>query len=184
MKIYTKNGDQGNTQLVDGSSVNKSDLRIESYGTVDELNSQIGVLRSSLQGHRLADPLDEYLDQIQVWLFQLGSQLACTDSELAKQLPNLSDSEIQSLEAQIDNMDGKLPKLKNFILPGGHAMAAQAHICRVVSRRAERHCVHLNQINPLGTPAIPFLNRLSDYFFVLARFINHETGTDSKEWVP
>ena len=184
MKIYTKQGDGGLTSLVDGSKVTKAELRIETYGNVDELNSNVGVLIAHLDSlpEFAAEVLD--LKQIQIWLFHLGSQLACSDPQLAQKLPTINDSNLLSLENWIDKLDAELPQLRNFILPGGHIGSAQAHICRTVSRRAERSCVALAQQNSLTFPVIPFLNRISDYFFILARAINHRLGIASLEWAP
>jgi cob(I)alamin adenosyltransferase len=183
MKIYTKQGDMGQTGLVDGSKVSKSDLRIESYGTVDELNSHLGMLQCFIHDSRWSlDHLEPELTLIQNWLFQLGSQLACSDEELAKKLPTISPAEVEKIEQWIDQHDQNLPTLKNFILPGGFIGAAQAHICRTVARRAERHCVELNNVQALNFPAIPFLNRLSDYFFIIARILNTETKHSTPEW--
>lgn len=183
MKIYTKKGDQGQTSLVDGASVNKSDPRLETYGTVDELNSHVGLLVSLLQKEASLSPEVKDLQDIQRWLFQLGSQLACEDQDVAKKLPTIHQEQIQFLEDRMDQLSKELPPLKNFILPGGHLSSSQAHICRTVSRRAERNCVFLDQQKPLNYPGIPFLNRLSDYFFVLARVVNHRLGVQSLEWI-
>ncbi len=182
MKIYTKKGDLGDTTLVDGRPISKGDARIHTYGTVDELNSQVGLMIAMLETEAaFKDDLPGFRE-IQNWLFHLGSQLACSDPEMAKKLPTIDESQIQQLEKQMDQWDKELPPLKNFILPGGHMASAQAHVCRTVSRRAERACVGLNSISALSFPAIAFLNRISDYFFVLARLINSRTGKPSIEW--
>lgn len=182
MKIYTKQGDKGQTALVDGTRISKSEIRLQCYGTVDELNSNLGLLISLLNKEAAITPFVDELTLIQGWLFQLGSQLACSDIELAKKLPNIQEQDINRLENSMDQWDQELPALKNFILPGGHLASAQAHICRTVTRRAERLCVVLDQNENLDYPALTFLNRLSDYFFVLARLINLRTGFDSPEW--
>lgn len=182
MKIYTRRGDRGQTSLVDGSKANKSDLRLDTYGTVDELNSHLGLLISGLKEVTAFNQDISNIQQIQIWLFQLGSQLACADPEMAKHLPTLTHAEQTTLEKQIDFWDDELPQLKNFVLPGGHPLAAQAHICRTVCRRAERHCVGLSKTTDLDDHSISFLNRLSDYLFCLARLINHRLGIDSIEW--
>lgn len=184
MKIYTKKGDKGSTSLVNGLKIQKSDLRLETYGTVDELNSHLGLLISMLKNETLFNPEIKTLEDIQIWLFQLGSQLACSDEELSKTLPTITGEQIQSLEDHIDKMDQSLPPLKNFILPGGHVASSQTHICRTVSRRAERLCVNLDSQHPLNYPAIAFINRLSDYFYVLARSINHRLNVETLEWIP
>jgi len=183
MKIYTKKGDQGETGLVDGKTIPKNHLRIHSYGTVDELNSHLGLLKSYLEKENplfLNELL--HLQDIQNWLFHLGSQLACADPLMAKKLPTITLKEIESLEKKMDDFDKELPPLKNFILPGGHLAAAQAHVCRTVTRRAERLCVELNTSEKLNLPATPFLNRLSDYFFVFSRVINQRLNCKTPEW--
>lgn len=184
MKIYTKTGDRGQTSLVDGSKLSKSHLRLESYGTVDELNSHMGMLISMLENVAELKPELLLMQKVQVWLFQMGSQLACSDPKLAKKLPNITEQEIKDLEVQMDQWDQELPPLKNFILPGGHQASSQAHICRTVCRRCERICVRLEEQEALSFPAVPFLNRLSDYFYVLARLINHRLKIASIEWKP
>lgn len=198
MKIYTKKGDQGETSLVDGSKKSKSNLRLKTYGTLDELNSHIGLLISLLsveQSNKNKGSVSvstvpdfsedfEFLKQVQVWLFHLGSQLACSDPKVSQKLPALTGDEINKIEYNIDSLEVSLPELKNFILPGGHQSSSQAHICRTVTRRAERLCVALNEEVKLGYPAISFLNRLSDYFFILARSINYRFNIKDTEWVP
>ena len=197
MKIYTKKGDQGQTSLVDGSKRSKSDLRLQTYGTLDELNSHIGLVISLLSTEQTNNKKSasvnitsnfyrdiEFLKQIQGWLFCLGSQLACNDSKVSQKLPTVTMEEINTIEHCIDNLESSLPKLKNFILPGGHQASSQVHICRTVNRRVERLCVALNEEIKLEYPAIAFFNRLSDYFFVLARSINHRLNIKNIEWVP
>ena len=184
MKIYTKKGDQGKTSLVDGSKVTKSDLRLETYGTVDELNSHLGLLISTIESEEKLSTEVAELKDLQIWLFQLGSQLACADPEVSKNLPSIGAEQITKLEVKIDLWEKQLPALKNFILPGGHLGSSQAHICRTICRRAERSCVLFNQTAPFNFPAIAFLNRASDYFFVLARIINHKMSIPNIEWTP
>ena len=184
MKIYTKRGDEGQTSLVDGQEVSKSHLRINAYGTLDELSSHVGLLIIHLNQEKLFNDQLKELQQLQIWLFQLGSQLACDNSEMAKKLPNITENEISDMEGSIDAMDKELPPLKNFILPGGHIAASQSHVCRTVTRRCERHCVALNDQQKLEYPAIAFLNRLSDYFYTLSRLINLRTNTPEVEWKP
>ena len=184
MKIYTKRGDKGLTSLVDGSEISKSNLRIHAYGTLDELNCHVGLLINHLNQEKLFNQEIKNLENLQVLLFQLGSQLACDNDEMAKKLPTISDKETQNLESFIDKMSDELPPLKNFILPGGHIAATQSHICRTICRRCERLCVSLDEQQSLNYPAIPFINRLSDYFFALSRLINLRTNTPDKEWSP
>ena len=184
MKIYTKRGDKGHTSLVDGSDVSKSSLRIDTYGTLDELNANTGLLINWLDSETFFDNETKFLKKIQVTLFQLGSQLACDNKEMAKKLPSITEKDTELLEQAIDSMDDELPALKNFILPGGHIAATQAHICRTVCRRCERLCVALDEDQELDYPAVQFLNRLSDYFFALSRLINIRTNIPDVEWVP
>ncbi len=181
-KIYTKTGDGGKTSLIGGTKVTKSDIRIQAYGTVDELNAFIGWL-----GDQLADMHSrELLREIQDRLFTIGSSLACDpQKDIAMKIPDLNDSDITLLEKEMDNMNGRLPEMKSFILPGGHVAVSSAHICRTVCRRAERLVVELDQHNPLEQPLIiKYLNRLSDYLFVLARYTGFLNGTAEIKWEP
>ena len=186
MKIYTKTGDLGQTSLVDGKKVSKGHLRLDTYGTADELNSHLGVLvthlSSSPKSQSSLQPLLEQLHKTQNLIFNLGSQLACEDSTIAEKLPTLTTDHVQSLESWIDELQNQLPELKNFILPGGHPAAAQAHICRTVCRRLERLVVELFADQPATYPALPYLNRLSDYFFVISRAINAEFEAPTPQW--
>ena len=195
MKIYTKMGDRGQTSLVEGSKRSKSDLRLSAYGTVDELNSHVGLLISFLclespkpekpkpESSKLFSREIEFLKQVQIWLFHLGSLLSCSENDFLKKLPSLTSAETENIETFIDALQFQMPELKNFILPGGHQGASQAHICRTLARRAERICVTLNEKTELQYPALPFLNRLGDFFFVLARFVNHSLGIKDTDWV-
>ncbi|MCD8193843.1 MAG: cob(I)yrinic acid a,c-diamide adenosyltransferase [Tannerellaceae bacterium] len=164
--VYTGTGDQGKTSLVGGQRVSKTDQRIESYGTVDELNSFIGLLRDML-----TDPADrDFLLFIQHKLFTIGSYLA-TDQETTelKIESKVTPESILRLEKEIDRIDAELPRIKSFILPGGAPSASQAHICRTVCRRAERGIYRLAAVSTVEEPVLVFMNRLSDYLFVLAR---------------
>ncbi len=161
MKIYTKGGDKGNTSLVGGTRVSKADAKIEAYGTVDELNSTIGVFAGALNG-----VYEEFLQDIQHKLFNIGSLLAA-EEDLSFELPSVSDLDIEEIEKEIDKLNEKLPKLKAFILPGGSVVSAQVHISRSVCRRAERRVVALS--DERYSVILRFLNRLSDYLFVLSR---------------
>jgi cob(I)alamin adenosyltransferase len=181
-KIYTKTGDGGKTSLIGGTKVPKSHIRIGAYGTVDELNAYIGLL-----GDHLADTHGrEMLREIQDRLFTIGSSLACDPhKEIAMKIPDLRESDIQLLENEIDAMNEKLPEMKSFILPGGHIAVSTAHICRTVCRRTERFIVELNEFEPLTQPLIiKYLNRLSDYLFVLARYIGMQVGASEIKWTP
>lgn len=182
LKIYTKTGDGGKTSLIGGTKVPKSHIRIESYGTVDELNSWIG-----LCGDHIADENSRImLKEIQDRLFTIGSSLACDpDKEPLMKIPDLKQEDIKLLEQSIDTMNETLPVMKSFILPGGHVAVSNLHIARCVCRRAERICVHMQEeqifIDPL---VIQYLNRLSDYLFVLARYIGHLAGATEIAWKP
>jgi len=183
IKIYTKTGDKGTTALVDGQRISKSHLRLDAYGAIDELNSHIGVLISLIDASLFEKDL-LFLRKTQNHLFNMGSQLANTDPTIAQQLPSISDHFIVSIEAEIDDMSKKLPELKNFILPGGTLAAAQAHVVRTVCRRAERECCRLNELTEINANIIPYINRLSDYFFVLSRHLNTHCGVHDITWSP
>ncbi|WP_207492568.1 cob(I)yrinic acid a,c-diamide adenosyltransferase [Aridibaculum aurantiacum] len=181
-KIYTKTGDKGKTSLIGGTKVAKSHIRIESYGTIDELNSFIGLLRDQLQD----EEIKVFLKEVQDRLFTIGSSLACDpDKEPLMKIPDLKEEDIKVLEAAIDAMNEELPVMKNFILPGGHAAVSTAHICRCVCRRAERICVSMQEHEIFVEPlVIKYLNRLSDHLFVLARYIGHKLGVEEVAWKP
>jgi len=181
MKIYTKTGDKGNTSLIGGTKVPKSHLRIEAYGTVDELNSYIGLCRDLLDATVAAGDL---LQEIQDRLFTIGSSLACDPAkEPRMRLPDLAETDIELLEKAIDGMNEELPAMKNFILPGGHPTVSHIHIARCVSRRAERCVVRLEQESPQADSlTLKYLNRLSDYLFVLARFAGMKLGAEEVAW--
>jgi len=181
-KIYTKTGDTGKTSLIGGTKVPKSHIRIQAYGTVDELNAFTGLLRDQLSDAHSRELLLEIQDR----LFTIGSSLACDpDKEIAMRIPDLKESDILLLENDIDQMNAKLPEMKSFILPGGHVSVSTAHICRTICRRAERLIVELDEKEHLDQPLIfKYLNRLSDYFFVLARWIGLLLGTVEIKWVP
>lgn len=180
-KIYTKTGDTGQTSLVSGKRIAKSDLRLNVYGTVDELNSNIGVLVSMLESYAFQGA-ERFLKKTQNQLFNAGSQLACNDEEIAKTLPQITKEHITAIENEIDEMTKTLPELKTFILPGGNQLAAQAHVVRTVCRRAEREGCRLLETEKIPDTIIPYLNRLSDYFFVLARFFNNSLGAQDIPW--
>lgn len=179
MKIYTKTGDGGTTALIGGARVAKSDLRIETYGTIDELNAQLGLLAAQLDG--AAD--GALIEQIQTDLFVVGSHLA-TDPQKTEQARRyrLSDASVVRLEQEIDRMVASLPRQTAFLLPGGCLQAAQAHVCRTVCRRAERRMVELQQRQPIQPQVLQYINRLSDYLFVLSRRLNAAAGRAEKMW--
>ena len=173
MKIYTKTGDKGQTSLLGGTRVSKSHQKLEAYGTVDELNSQIGMIASVSQDH------SDFLKNIQHKLFNIGSILA-TEKEVNYKLPSIGEQDINRLEDEIDRMNEALPALKNFVLPGGSVANAQAHIARCVCRRAERRVVALDNQN--YDIIIQYLNRLSDYLFVLGRDLLRLDNKDEVVW--
>ncbi len=182
MKIYTKTGDQGRTSLIGGTKVPKSHIRIEAYGTVDELNSYIGLLIDHLQHSHSK----QVLNTIQDRLFTIGSSLACDpDKEPRMKIPDLKEDDVVVLEKEIDKMNETLPVMKSFILPGGHLSISTAHIARCICRRAERCCVHMQQQDLFVEPlVIKYLNRLSDYLFVLARYTGHNLHIAEIPWKP
>jgi len=177
MKIYTKTGDKGTTSLFGGTKLSKDDIQIEAYGTVDELNSFLGTLISMTED----TDLDAELKSIQPILFDIGSHLA-SDGSQPDYLPPLHDKNTTTLESSIDRMTKKLPKLKAFIMPGGNARIAHAHVCRVVCRRAERRVVTMQKTSELNPIIQIYLNRLSDYFFVVARYLALIDGVDEVKW--
>lgn len=179
MKIYTKTGDKGETSLLGGKRVSKDDIRIEAYGTVDELNSHIGVLISELSDTEMI----EQLTKIQSLLFTIGSYLA-SESADHPSLPKLDNSFVTDLETAIDQMDKKLEPMKSFILPSGSKSIAQSHVCRTVCRRAERRIIGAEINSEDSKLIIMIVNRLSDYFFVLGRMIAVNEGVQDVPWVP
>lgn len=180
MKIYTKTGDKGNTSLIGGTKVPKSDMRIETYGTVDELNSWIGLINDQLNDAELKIELKEIQDR----LFTIGSVLATdADKDVKMKLPDLHESDITFLEKKIDAMTAVLPEMKSFILPGGHVTVSSIHITRCVCRRAERLAVALQQHELyVDEKVIRYLNRLSDYLFTLARYAAQKLGVEEVAW--
>jgi len=176
-KIYTKTGDKGETGLFGGRRLPKNHLRIEAYGTVDELNAFIGLVSDHIED----DQLDAALKSIQDLLFVIGSNLASDpDKEMA--VPDVKEADIEILEAAIDEMEQSLPALKHFILPGGHVAVSHAHVARCVCRRAERLVVALASEELVLDIIIRYLNRLSDYLFVVARKIGHDLGVPERKW--
>jgi cob(I)alamin adenosyltransferase len=220
-KIYTRTGDKGKTALIGGTKVPKSNIRIESYGTVDELNSFIGLLNDHLTGalipthpgtvpsevqadagktnlapgtpvsslpasHLSATTVSGLLREIQDRLFTIGASLACDpDKESRLKIPDLKEEDIDLLEKEIDRMNEVLPDMKSFILPGGHVAVSTAHIARCVCRRAERICVQMQEDQLFIEPVVlKYLNRLSDYLFILARWIGHVLNAPEIPWKP
>lgn len=180
MKIYTKGGDKGGTSLLGGTRVSKSDIRIQAYGSVDELNAYIGLLRD-LEVHSV---LKERLNRIQNELFQIGSELACDKKPEKYNLITIQEAQIQNLEKEIDAMELELEPLKNFILPGGNVIVSHCHIARSISRRVERNIVVLSENENINSTIIRYMNRLSDYLFVLARKLAKDLGVKEIKWKP
>ncbi len=178
MKIYTKTGDKGQTGLIGGTRVSKDNARLEAYGTVDELNSQIGLLCTSTIEKLSLD----FLEIIQHNLFVIGSYLATDQEKTSASSFLISEEKILQVEHEIDRLNEQLPELTSFILPGGSIAAANAHICRTISRRAERKIVTLSKEHNVDIQIIKYINRLSDYLFTLARYINNREGIAEKSW--
>jgi cob(I)alamin adenosyltransferase len=179
MKIYTKRGDKGKTSLIGGDRVSKSHIRIDAYGTTDELNSYIGILRSFVK-----DDLNvKVLAEIQDRLFTLGSLLASAPTSKMI-VPDIHDRDIELLETSIDKMNEELPELRTFILPAGSAEIAHCHVARCICRRAERLVVLLDENSPLEPLILQYLNRLSDYLFVLGRYVAMVEGVEEVSWKP
>ena len=180
MKIYTKTGDKGTTALFGGKRVSKADIRIDAYGTVDELNSWMGVIRDQEvnAGRR------NVLLQIQDRLFVMGSSLATEPGNTKVKIPSLVEEDVVGLEKEIDAMENLLPALKSFILPGGHPAVSFGHVARTVCRRAERLVIALNNSEAVDPLVVKYLNRLSDYLFVLARKMAHELHAEESPWTP
>jgi len=179
-KIYTKTGDKGGTSLIGGVRVPKSHIRIESYGTVDELNSYLGMVNDLCKNVQIS----EWLREIQDRLFTVGSVLATNpDKEVKMKLPDLFDKDVTWLEQRIDEMNEVLPEMRAFILPGGNLAASTCHVARCVCRRAERICVAMQEQNEHIPPLIiQYLNRLSDFLFVLGRYISHINNAEEIPW--
>ncbi|MFD0749342.1 cob(I)yrinic acid a,c-diamide adenosyltransferase [Mucilaginibacter calamicampi] len=180
MKIYTKTGDKGYTSLIGGTRVPKHHVRIESYGTIDELNSWIGLIRDQ----QIDTAHKEILKQIQETLFVIGSQLAADPERSKMSLPELDAGEAELLEKAIDNMNEGLPDLTHFILPGGSTVVSYCHLARCVCRRAERAVTHLAENSTVNDLTIIYLNRLSDYLFVLGRKLANELNVAENQWIP
>ena len=178
MKIYTKTGDKGLTSLIGGTRVPKSSLRIECYGTVDELNSHIGLVRDQ-DVNAARRPL---LKEIQDRLFTIGSALAADPEKSKMKLPDLHAADVTLLEDEMDRLNLDLPELRAFILPGGHPAVSQTHVARCVCRRAERLVTHLAEDAFVAELVMVYLNRLSDFLFVLSRAMAHELGVEEVTW--
>lgn len=181
MKIYTKTGDEGFTSLYGGKRVTKNHARIEAYGTIDELNSFIGLLKDQ----DIAQIHKDFLLTIQAELFSVGAIMATpNDNQKRLNIQKVKPESISSLELAIDRMDEQLPQMTHFILPGGHPVVSYCHVSRSVCRRAERLAYELNHFEPLVKEVLQYLNRLSDYLFVLARKLTLELGVNEVKWIP
>jgi len=180
MKIYTKKGDNGQTSLLGGTRVSKSHIRIEAYGTVDELNSHIGVIKDSQKDSQI----NKALLNIQNCLFTVGSILASDPDKAKAKIPDLKNTDVSFLESEMDRMDQALPELKNFILPGGNLVSSYCHIARTSCRRAERVTIKLSESSKVDPITIVYLNRLSDYLFILSRKVLLDLGGTEIPWTP
>ena len=180
MKIYTKKGDEGKTSLIGGTRVSKNHKRIDAYGTVDELNSWIGLLRDQA----IASGHITLLLTIQDRLFIIGSQLAADPETSRMKLPELLEEDVLLLENAMDEMESTLPEMRHFVLPGGNQIVSYCHLARTVCRRAERCVVYLAETDHVSLLILKYLNRLSDYLFVLSRKLSAETGSKETPWIP
>jgi cob(I)alamin adenosyltransferase len=180
LKIYTKTGDKGQTGLLGGTRVPKHNIRIEAYGTVDELNSWIGLLRDSISDEHQKNILVETQDR----LFTIGSSLASDPQKSKVKIPHLSEEDITLFEKEMDAMDTILPPMKNFVLPGGHEIVSKCHITRCVCRRSERRVNQLAENEQVDELVIKYLNRLSDYLFMLSRKLAHDLQAPETPWKP
>lgn len=197
-KIYTKTGDKGTTRLADGSCVEKFNPRVEAYGTVDELNSYLGLVRavldrpvvdasssphdSSAVKTEIANNFDPFLEKVQNHLFNLGSLLACADAEVFSKLPAVTETQVEFIELKIDELSSVLPELRNFILPGGTELASHLHVARTLCRRAERRSAEIMIQDERYDVCLRYLNRLSDFLFVASRWSNHVSGLQDVAW--
>ncbi len=180
MKVYTKNGDSGTTQLIGGTRVSKSSLRLESYGTIDELNSFIGLIRDQ----EIDEKYKIQLIEIQDRLFTIGSSLASDPQKSKMKIPDLLESDIEFLELSIDDMDKELPEMKFFVLPGGHQTVSYCHVARCVCRRAERVIISLHEHEYVSEIVFKYINRLSDYLFVISRKLSKDLNVIEQPWKP
>lgn len=180
MKIYTKTGDKGKTSLIGGTRVSKHNIRIDAYGTVDELNAYIGLLRDQ----KINEHSKTILAEIQDRLFTIGASLASDPKESKMKIPDLIQKDVTLLEKEMDAMNEVLPELRSFILPGGHTIVSFCHIARCVCRRAERKVTHLAEKDFVAEPVIIYLNRLSDYLFVLSRKLANDLQAKEIAWKP
>ena len=178
MKIYSKKGDKGKTSLIGGKIVDKHNLSVDAYGTIDELNSFIGLLKDYVEDKKIK----MVLHNIQLKLFSVGSILASAGDNNFSEKVSIEKKDIEDIESNIDNMNDHLPKLKNFIFPGGHKISSYCHVCRSICRRAERRISELNNLYKINPYILSYINRLSDFFFVLSRHIKHSDNVEETYW--
>ena len=178
MKIYTRKGDSGNTLLIDGKIVYKHNLSVAAYGTIDELNSFLGLLKDYIDDEKIKD----VLNTIQLKLFSIGSILASEENKNISEKVKIEKKDVEYIELEIDRLNEYLPELKNFIIPGGHKISSYSHVCRSICRRAERKISELNKNSSVDPNILAYVNRLSDFFFVLSRFLKHSDNVSESYW--
>ena len=178
MKIYTRKGDSGYTSLIDGEIVYKHNLSVAAYGTIDELNSFLGLLKDYIDDEKIKD----VLNNIQLKLFSIGSILASGENQNISEKVKIEKKDVEYIELEIDRLNEYLPELKNFIIPGGHKTSSYSHVCRSICRRAERKISELNKNSGVDPNILAYVNRLSDFFFVLSRFLKHCDNVNESYW--
>ena len=178
MKIYTRKGDSGRTSLIDGDIVYKHNLSVDAYGTIDELNSFLGLLKDYIKDDKIKD----ILNNIQVKLFSIGSILASGKNKNISDKVKIEKKDVEHIELEIDRLNKDLPELKNFVIPGGHKTSSYSHVCRSICRRAERKISELNNKSSVDSNILAYVNRLSDFFFVLSRFLKHSDNVSESHW--
>ena len=178
MKIYTRKGDSGQTSLIDGDMVNKHNLSVDAYGTIDELNSFLGLLKDYIKDDKIKD----ILNNIQIKLFSIGSILASGKNQNISAKVKIEKKDVVYIELEIDRLNENLPELKNFIIPGGHKISSYSHVCRSICRRAERKISELNNKSSIDSNILAYINRLSDFFFVLSRFLKFSDNVSESRW--
>ena len=178
MKIYTRKGDSGQTSLIDGDMVNKHNLSVDAYGTIDELNSFLGLLKDYIKDDKIKD----ILNNIQIKLFSIGSILASGKNQNISEKVKIEKKDVEYIELEIDRLNKDLPELKNFVIPGGHKTSSYSHVCRSICRRAERKISELNNKSSVDSNILAYVNRLSDFFFVLSRFLKYSDNVSESHW--
>ena len=178
MKIYTRKGDSGQTSLIDGEIVYKHSLSVDTYGTIDELNSFLGLLKDYIKDDKIKD----ILNNIQIKLFSIGTILASGKNQNISAKVTIEKKDVEYVELEIDRLNKNLPELKNFIIPGGHKISSYSHVCRSICRRAERKICELNNKSSIDSNILAYINRLSDFFFVLSRFLKYSDNVSESHW--